>query len=252
MTKISDLSPITSSTIAANDVFPVVDVSQGASVSANVKMTMAELRKTMPQLRVDGSRKTPPLTSEIGSVWTAVSDSPSGTLTVADINDGFSMTLNGSSGWITRHYARPMPTTPYTATLEADPVLFRGDVYAHWGLAIRDASTGRFMAAGPECRIQNVWVNWTTCFSGTASHSGDTGFFSPNERTMPGVRFVRITDNGTTVQASFSIDGTNWYSYTPVSRTVWTANPTQLTFFMGLYNDTTFPLQVVFKDFYLS
>lgn len=255
MTTITSLYPILASQLAANDVVPVVDVSQGVTDAANMKIAMGQLASVARRFRPDGSAvKTPPKTADIGSVWTLVSDSTPNSISVTDSSEGFVMDIRGhnNGNWYTRHYARSLPSTPYTVTLEADPVVWRGDTYSYWGLGLRDSATGRNMMVGQQSRQNNIFVNYCTQFSNTYSNAGDGGFFANNDRTMPNAKFVRIYDNGSTVQPSFSADGIHWFSYSAVSRTLYAANPTQLTFFAGIYNDGTSPLQVVFKDFYIS
>lgn len=247
MPSITSFSAATSSGLAVSDVVPLVDVSMGSTEAANLKLSMAELRKFMYRLRPNGTLKTPPLVSEIGTTWTWVQQS---TTTVSnDVNGNLILTAPGENSGILRILTRTVPVGAWSATMEFDFAAHQNTPFV--GLILRSSSTGKLhvfgLNGGTGSNIQCVQ------FSGLSSFANNNAVFGPIPYFYS-PRFLRITSNGTTFQCLSSKDGVNFLNHGGAyGLTTWLgAAPDQIGIVFSSYNTDSVTALLTVYDFVLA
>lgn len=138
-------------------------------------------------------------------------------------------------------YYRTAPATPYTITIRCDFVQSSLDgtnstaqTSMGQGIAFRDG-TGK-ITFFIYYNIETYWgfdiENWNSSSSFNASvktHANSNSVESPSVLTRSIRRYMRITDNGTNLLFSHSIDGVTWTQYHSYARTTFMGSgPTQI------------------------
>lgn len=197
------------SNVQSGDFFPYIDASSLGSSIANKIMTFAELRKVMGRLRPDGSIKTPPLVSEIGTIWNWVNQS-SASAEQDPITGGLLVSAARTSGYSLKMLTRSLFTAPSTVTVELDSMLATIGTAA-FGIGMRESSSGKvvtfahfndsgFTGGSALVSMYFLTVNtWST-----------NGIWCTNHSIAKQPRFLRITDSGSMISCYYSHDGSNF------------------------------------------
>lgn len=135
-----------------------------------------------------------------------------GSSTLMDVAGGFKMRCIREAGINLRGVTIPAPATPYQFTarfrnMVAPSIPTGGTASSHFGLWIRESTTGKITSAGlrpGQAMAMWNWTNWNTfsAIVGTTLRSHDNPYW-----------WVRMLDDGTDHRVFFSVDGSHWSMY---------------------------------------
>lgn len=156
-----------------------------------------------------------------------------GTASVSD-ETGIGMKLIDTydTGQRVRALVKTMPATPYTMEAIVDVTQAAAN-YAHTGICIRDSASGRILTFGSLYALGTYLASIS--FSSASAVASDN-YFATNFLIRRQIRGLRISDNGTNFQCSFSYDGLVWFEHgSGTSRTAYLTTPDQI----GVYVNNT-------------
>lgn len=129
-----------------------------------------------------------------------------GSATVVDNSGSVYLTAPAGAGYNVRMRVKSAPSTPYTIIAGLLPYIELQATH-YVGIGFRESSSGKLIVVGPTYntapRVQVAKYNSATSFSSAVGWKN---------WTIPRVVFMKLTDNGTTITLSYSLDGINWVS----------------------------------------
>ena len=161
-----------------------------------------------------------------------------GSSVTTDANDDVVLTC--PTGSVIRGRIKAIPSTPYTITARLIPAMIVGG-NSEAGLCFYDGTkvilwSGFTCFGGGGIRVAN-WTNVST-FSANVSQR------NPTENYYVPMRWLRVTDDGTTLGFWCSDDGDHWVRYTTATRASFMTTPTHLGWFQNNQSGSN-------SDFYL-